>query len=213
MVPADAISGRKPGSANVIFRLLFHWSEIAVLMRWRHTHGGIDWWWWSRTVGSASRTRIVLASAPAETNAGVTNRVALHLIDSHLCGVTLDELDKATALPRRNLDVGDLAEALEEGAQLIFRNVSRKSSNKDGSIIRIGELVHGLLLLLLAVERHWGSSHGWWVHWSPTTWHAHSTRTSWTALVLWSCRRDAHGSISAVNTLHLTESSLLVNFI
>jgi len=193
--------------------MLFHWSEIPVLVGWRHTHGGIDWWWRSWTVWRASRTGIILASAPAETDARVANRIALHLVDGHLSCMTLDELDEATALPGGDLDVGDLAKALEEGTQLIFRNVSRKPPNKDGSIIGVGELIHGLLLLLLAVERYGGSSHSRRVHWATRTWHAHPARTSGTALVLWSCRRDAHGSISTVYTLHLTESSLLVNFV
>jgi hypothetical protein len=37
--------------------------------------------------------------------------------------MTLYELNKATALSRRNLNIGDLSEALEEGTQLIFRNI------------------------------------------------------------------------------------------
>jgi hypothetical protein len=127
--------------------------------------------------------------------------------------VTLDELDEAAAFSGGDLDVGDFAEALEEGAQLIFRNVPRKSSDKNGGIVRIGKLIHGLLLLLLAVEGHWRTSHGGWVHRAASARHSHSTRTTRAALVLWCCRRNTHGSVSTVYTLHFAESSLLINFI
>lgn len=77
----------------------------------------------SRAVGSAN-SRVVLRSAPAEAHTGVTDGVALHLVDGHLGGVTVDELDEAAALAGRNLDIGDLSKALEERSQLILGNVS-----------------------------------------------------------------------------------------
>jgi hypothetical protein len=67
----------------------------------------------SRAVGSAN-TRVVLRSTPAEADAGVADRVALHLVDGHLGSVAVDELDKTAALARWYLDIGDFAEALEE---------------------------------------------------------------------------------------------------
>ena len=67
----------------------------------------------SRAVGSAN-ARVVLGATPGETNARVTDGVSLHLIDCHLCSVTMDKLDEAAAFAGGDLDVGDLAEALEE---------------------------------------------------------------------------------------------------
>lgn len=93
-----------------------------------------------RTVGS-TYTGVVLRTAPRQTDAGVANRVSLHLVDGHLSSVAVDELDKATALSRRDLDVGDLAEALEEGAKLILSHVARQATNEDGGVVGVGELV------------------------------------------------------------------------
>jgi len=56
MVPIGTHQYRFSGTVKMILRALFHWCEIAVLVRWRHTHGGIDWWWWSWTIWSPSRT-------------------------------------------------------------------------------------------------------------------------------------------------------------
>jgi hypothetical protein len=67
----------------------------------------------SGAVGSAD-ARVVLAAAPRQTDAGVANRVALHLVDGHLSGVAVDKLDEAAALARGDLHVGDLSESLEE---------------------------------------------------------------------------------------------------
>lgn len=77
----------------------------------------------SRAVRSAN-SRVVLRSAPAETHARVTDGVALHLVDGHLGGMAVDELDEAAALAGGNLDVGDLTKALEERSQLVLGNVS-----------------------------------------------------------------------------------------
>lgn len=93
-----------------------------------------------RTVGS-TYTGVVLRTAPRQTDAGVANRVSLHLVDGHLSSVAVDELDKATALSRRDLDVGDLAEALEEGAELILGHVARQATNENSGVVGVGELV------------------------------------------------------------------------
>lgn len=94
-----------------------------------------------RTVGSAN-ARVVLGTAPRQTNARITDRVTLHLIDRHLGGVSVNELNETTALSRRDLDVCYLAKALEEGTELIFGNIARETTNKDGSVVGISELVH-----------------------------------------------------------------------
>jgi hypothetical protein len=73
-----------------------------------------DRWGRSRAVRSASRARVVLGAAPAEAHARVANGVALHLVDGHLSGMTLHELDETASLAWGDLDVGNLAKALEE---------------------------------------------------------------------------------------------------
>lgn len=94
-----------------------------------------------RAVGGTN-TRVVLRATPAQTDARVTNRVTLHLVDGHLSGMAVDELNEAAALARGDLDVGDLAESLEERSKLILGNVAGKASNEDGGVVGIGELVH-----------------------------------------------------------------------
>ena len=94
-------------------------------------------------VGSTD-TRVVLGSAPGEADAGVADRVSLHLIDRHLGRVTMDELNETASLAGGNLDVGDFAEALEEGTELILGDVAREAANEDCRVVRVGELIHGL---------------------------------------------------------------------
>ena len=93
------------------------------------------------TVGGTN-ARVVLRAAPAEANTRVANGIALHLIDGHLRGMTVDELDKATALARGDLDIGDLAKALEERAQLILSDIAREATDEDSGVVRVSELVH-----------------------------------------------------------------------
>lgn len=56
--------------------------------------------------------------------------------------MTVDELDESAALARRNLDVSDLAKALEERSEFIFGDIARQATNKNSGIVGIGELVH-----------------------------------------------------------------------
>jgi hypothetical protein len=76
--------------------------------------------------------------------------------------MAVDELDKAAALARRNLDVGDLSEALEERAELVLGDVTRETADENSRVVGIGELVHGLhgVELALAVEGGRDSPHG-----------------------------------------------------
>jgi len=183
-----------------------HGSETTVRVLRRHAHGGVDWWWGSGTVGSASRARVVLAATPAETDTRITDRVALHLVDGHLGSVALNELDETAALTGRNLDVCDLAKALEERAELIFGNVTAKTTNENGGIVGVGELVHWLRS---TVETKRRSTHA--VHANGTARHAtHGSRTGVLVLVLGGSSADAHGSVTAVNALHLGKGTLLV---
>lgn len=89
-------------------------------------------------------TRVVLRTAPREADARITDRVTLHLINCHLRGVAMDELDKTAALSRRDLDVGDFTKALEERAKLVFSDVAGETTDEDGGVVRVGELIHGL---------------------------------------------------------------------
>jgi hypothetical protein len=124
--------------------------------------------------------------------------------------VTLDELDEATSLSGRNLDIGDLAEALEKGAKFILSDVTRQASNEDSGVVRVGELVHGLGLTAI-VRRHLRRSHLRRVaHRTTTATSHHGIHAAGTALILWSSGADAHGTVAAVDALHLTKSTLLV---
>lgn len=95
----------------------------------------------SGTVRGAD-ARVVLRSTPAQANTGVANRITLHLVDSHLSSVSVDELNETATLARGDLDVGDFTKALEERAQLVLGNVTGKTTDKDGRVVGVGELVH-----------------------------------------------------------------------
>lgn len=124
-----------------------------------------------RTVGS-TYTGVVLRTAPRQTDTGVANRISLHLVDRHLSGVTVDELDKTTALSGRDLDVGDLAEALEERAELVLSDVARQTTDEDSGVVGVGELVQAAV--------HAGS-HGAG-HAGHASVHGHAARTARTRL-------------------------------
>lgn len=188
-------------------------STITTLVLWWHSHLLVMGWWWSWAVWGSGWTRVVLAASPRETDARVTDWVTLHLVDSHLGCVALNELDESTALSGWDLDVGDLSKALEERAELILGDIARQTSNKDSSVVWISELVHWLRSTIVT---HWGRCthrvHAW-SHASAHTATGHTAHNSWGStarLVLWSGRRDAHRAVTAVNTLHLGEGTLLV---
>ena len=172
-----------------------------------------DWWGRSWAVGGASRTGVVLRTSPAEADARVANWVALHLVNGHLGSVTLHELDEPASLAWRDLDVGDLAKALEERTELILGDVARKTTNKNSGVVRVSELVHGLRSAIVA---HGGSAHRVHAHTrtAATLLHVHATRaTGSTALVLGSRSANAHRPITTVDTLHLGKCLLLVLFV
>lgn len=184
-------------------------------MRWRHTHGWVDRWWRRRTVGGTSRTRVVLATSPAETNARVSDGVALHLVDGHLSCMTLNELHEATTLSRWDLDVGDFTKALEERPKLVLGDIAGETTNEDGGVVRIGELVHGLRSAIVSNGRLAHvvdvSAH---TLLRPLTRHTtHASRPSPTGLVLRCGGRDPHRTVAAVDTLHLLQSALLVTLV
>lgn len=183
-----------------------HRRKPAVLMGRGNAHRGVHRRWrGSRAVRATSRARVVLGTAPAQPDTRVPNRIPLHLVDGHLGSVALDELDETAALAGRDLDVGNLAKALEERPQLILGDIAREAANKDSGVVGIGELVHGLRS---TVEAHGGSAHRG-VH-PGGTGHAHSTGHHTRALVLGGSRGDAHGAVAAVDTLHLGQSTLLI---
>jgi len=177
----------------------------------RHTHlrvgsgRGRSW-----AVRSAGRSRVVLAPAPAESDTRVADGVSLHLVDGHLGGVALDELDEAAALSRGDLDIGDFTKALEEGAKLVLSDVARKTTNENSGVVGVGELVHGLRSSAIvahgraldAVHAHGAAGH--------TT---HGTGSHASVLVLGSGSRNAHGAVAAVDTLHLSQGALLVSLV
>ena len=129
--------------------------------------------------------------------------------------MALDELNEAAALSGWDLNVGNLAEALEEGTELILGNVSGQATNEDGSVVGISELVHRLRRTVVTQRRR--SAHT--VHAGGSHSSTHSTRHWYTSgsttprFVLRSGSGDSHGTVAAVNTLHLSESSLLIRLI
>lgn len=194
-------------AARVIAHL--HGGKPAILVGRGHAHGGVHGRRrGSRAVGAAGGAGVVLGAAPAQAHAGVTDGVALHLVDGHLGGVALHELDETTALSGGDLDVGDFSEALEERAELILGNVAGQTTDENSGVVGVGELVHGLGS---TVERHRRATHGR-VHASGTG-HTHGSTTVATntgTLVLGGSGGDTHGAVATVDTLHLGESTLLV---
>lgn len=184
-----------------------HRGKPAILVSRGHAHGGVHGGRrGSGTVGATSGAGVVLGAAPAQAHTRVTNGVALHLVDGHLGSVTLNELNEATALSRGDLDVSDFAEALEERTELILGDVARKTTDEDGGVVGISELVHGLGS---TIEGHGGTAHGR-VHAGGARTHAAHVRTNTRALVLGGSGGNAHWAVATVNTLHLSERTLLV---
>ena len=159
----------------------------------------------SRAIRASGRTGVVLRAAPAQTHTGVADGVTLHLVDGHLSGMALNELNEATALSGGDLDVGDLTESLEERPKLILGDIAGKSTNKDSCVVGVSELVHGLRS---TVEAHGGSTHGR-VH-TRGTGHAHTAGNDTRTLVLGSSGGDTHRTVATVDSLHLAQSTLLV---
>jgi hypothetical protein len=122
--------------------------------------------------------------------------------------VALDELDETTALSRGDLDVGDLAESLEERTELILGDIARQTADKHSGVVGVSELVHGLGS---TVETHGGTVHRG-VHASGAGHAAHVGSNTGT-LVLGGGGGDTHGAVAAVDTLHLGQSTLLVGLI
>lgn len=155
-----------------------------------------------------------MGTAPAQANARVSNGVTLHLVDGHFGRVSLNELDEAATLSRRNLDIGDLAEALEEGSELVLGNVARETTDKHSSVVGIGELVHRLGGTIVAHGRSAHAIHARTHTAGQSARHTtHRTGRTTTRFVLGSSGRDAHRPVAAVNALHLGKSSLLVALI
>lgn len=121
--------------------------------------------------------------------------------------MTLYELHETAAFPGWNFDISDLAETLEERTKLILGDISRETANKDSGIIWIRELIHGLLLAIVAdrwVSHVIDTTHTWVRRDRSASRHAaHAARWSSASLVLWRRSGDAHRSVAAVNTLHL----------
>jgi hypothetical protein len=79
--------------------------------------------------------------------------------------VPVHELNKTTAFARGDLNVGDLAETLEEGSELVLGHISRETANENGGIVGIGKLVHWLHrvegpLVLLVLGHAPATTHG-----------------------------------------------------
>jgi len=169
-----------------------------------------------RAIGGTN-SGVVLRATPAQTNARVADGVTLHLVDGHLRCVAVDKLNEAATLARGDLDVRDLAEALEEGSKLILSNITRKTTDEDSRIVRIGELVH----LSGWVETAVATAVGEAAHLAPHLLLRHAAHHGAAAVlvtltetvvttVLGGSGGDTHGAVAAVDTLHLNKSALLV---
>jgi hypothetical protein len=173
----------------------------------------------SRAIWGAD-ARVVLRSAPGEADARVPDGITLHLVDRHLGGVAVDELNEAATLAGGDLDIGDLSEALEERAKLVLGDVAGQASNEDGGVVGVGELVHGLHGIerggLLVVELlHGPATHGARGSSNGRS-NLSSSMTTVTVLVGSSLRRsrgDTHGAVAAVDALHLNEGALLIRLL
>ena len=187
-------------------------TAVGVLRGHTHAWAKGNWWRWCRAVRSTGWARVVLRATPAETDARVTDGVALHLVDGHLGCVALNELDETAALAWGNLDVCDLAKALEEGAKLVLGDVAGETADEDGGVVGVSELVHGLGSTVVAAHR--GSAHRVHAHTRAAAALGHAAHcagtSGTTALVLGCGGGDAHGAIAAVDALHLGEGLLLV---
>jgi len=185
-------------------------------------HAQVVRWRGSRAVRSTN-PRVVLRAAPAQADTRVSDGVTLHLIDGHLSSVAVDELNKAAAFARWDLDVGDLPKALEEGAKFILGDIARETADKDGGVVGVGELVH----LAARVEPAAGAGSTTSVREAAHAATPHlllghaagHNRVSVVAMtgegvvvvaVLRGGGRDAHRSVATVDTLHLHKSPLLV---
>jgi len=174
-----------------------------------------------RTVGGTN-TRVVLAAAPAQTDAGVSNRVSLHLVDGHLGSVAVDKLNETAALARRDLDVGDLAKALEEATELVLGDVAREAADENGGVVGVGELVHllarrvvGGAISTAVLSRRGNPVESLLVRRQAGSHHLVAVvlllvRAAVVTSVLGGGRGDAHGAVATVDSLHLNESSLLI---
>ena len=67
--------------------------------------------------------------------------MTLHLTHRYLGCTTMYELNKATALADKDLNIYNLPEALEEQPELMFSHVIRKIADEDSRVVRVGELV------------------------------------------------------------------------
>lgn len=131
--------------------------------------------------------------------------------------MAVNKLDETAALAGGDLDVGDFTEALEERSELILGDVARQPTNKDGGVVGVSELVHlsGRVVTTIWEPALHGSSspHGLLRnaahHGTASVVSVAGTESLITA-VLGRSGRDSHRSVTAVNTLHLNQSSLLV---
>lgn len=173
------------------------------MVLWGHAHRREDRGRRCRAIGSASRARVILATAPRKADPRVSNGITLHLVDGHFSGMALNKLNKTTALSRGDFDVGDFAKALEERAKFVLSDVSGKTSNKDSGVVRVSKLVHRLRSAIVA---HRGSTHGIHGELLGSAWHRGSVRTN----TLRGSSGNAHGPVATVDTLHLGQGTVLV---
>jgi len=190
------------GSVHVV-RVGVHGRKGTELVLRGEGHVGVDGRGGRRSVGRSCGSGVVLGSTPGKTDARVADGVALHLIDGHFRSVTLHELDEPAAFAGRDFNVGYLAESLEEGTKFILSDVAAQSANKNGSVVGVGELVHGLRLAVVSQgQAHGGHHHAVVGH----------DRLG-VAVVLGNSSADTHGTVSTIDALHLRQCTVPLSFI
>lgn len=151
--------------------------------------------------------------------------------------MAVDKLNEATTLARGDLDVGDLAESLEEGSELVLGDIAGQSTDEDGGVVGVGELVHLRSRVVAAIRREalHATPHGLLRNTAHhgTTAVLVAARTSESVVtareivsqkenmtlgriqhgglpVLGGSGRDSHRSVTAVNALHFDQGTLLI---
>jgi hypothetical protein len=132
--------------------------------------------------------------------------------------MAVDKLHETATLARRDFDVGDFSEPLEKRTKFILRDVSGEAADENSRVVGVGKLVHRLdwgVRGSLAVVGRRGTPHG--ATGMARNRRHHGVRSGVTMAMailvrtgLRSRRRDTHGAIAAINTLHLNQGTLLV---
>ena len=77
----------------------------------------------------------------------MTDQVTLHPIHSYLGCISINELNEATTLTNKDLNIYNLSKALKEPLELILNYVIKKTANENSRTIRVGKVIYRLHLI------------------------------------------------------------------